>query len=129
MAQHKSPKTPQGSPRSTYNDITRSLRIGDEARVKNAAYVAAATGLVARRRIDGTFAISSSAFSAQRKLALQSCGSDWEEDSEVVCQRCASAEGPLGASADDFHLEGSCRGETMKRLLGMLSSQGDLSRR
>ncbi|KAL8279216.1 hypothetical protein RQP46_008472 [Phenoliferia psychrophenolica] len=83
----KSPKAAQGAaPRSTYNDITRSLRIGDEARVKNAAYAAAAGALVSRRRIDGAFAISS-AFAAQRKLALQSCGSDWEEDPDIVCQR------------------------------------------
>lgn len=83
--------TPHHSPKSTsrtiYSDITRSLRKGDEAQTKNAAYSAAASALVQRRKIDGTFAISSSSFASQRKLALQSCGADWEDDYEVVCQR------------------------------------------
>lgn len=81
---HNSPKT---TSRTIYSDITRSLRKGDEAQTKNAAYSAAATALVHRRKIDGTFAISASAFASARKLALQSCGQDWEEDYEVVCQR------------------------------------------
>ncbi|KAM0753350.1 hypothetical protein T439DRAFT_323988 [Meredithblackwellia eburnea MCA 4105] len=83
----KTPSSSTPSARSTYSDITRSLRIGDEARQKNAAYAAAANALVSRRKIDKTFSISASSFPAQRKLALQCCGSDWEEDWEVVCQR------------------------------------------
>jgi hypothetical protein len=82
--------SPGASPRTIYSDITRSLRRGDEAQTKNAAYSAAASTLVARKKIDGTFSISSSSFGAQRKLALQSCGLDWEEDYEVVCTRCVA---------------------------------------
>lgn len=81
---HHSPKP---TSRTLISDIHRSIRRGDEAQTKNAAYLAAATALVAKRRMDGTFAISSSAFAAQRKLALSVCGSDWEEDFEVVCAR------------------------------------------
>ncbi|GAA5975273.1 hypothetical protein JCM11641_005912 [Rhodosporidiobolus odoratus] len=79
-----SPRT--SSPRSIYSDISRSLRRGEEALTKNAAYAAACAELVARKKL-GTFAISSSEFAAQRKIALASCGAEWEEGWEEVCSR------------------------------------------
>ncbi|BGP17039.1 hypothetical protein JCM10213_000325 [Rhodosporidiobolus nylandii] len=74
------------TPRSIYSDISRSLRRGDEAQTKNAAYAAACAQLVERRKLD-TFAISSSQYAAQRKIALSSCGAEWEEGWEAVCSR------------------------------------------
>jgi hypothetical protein len=80
-------QSPLPTPRSIYTDISRSLRRGEEAQTKHAAYTAACNQLVARRRLENTFAISSSQFAAQRKIALSSCGADWEESWEQVCDR------------------------------------------
>ncbi|GAA6043670.1 hypothetical protein JCM8097_008599 [Rhodosporidiobolus ruineniae] len=74
------------TPRSIYSDISRSLRRGDEAQSKTAAYAAACAQLVERRRLD-TFAIAASQYAAQRKIALQVCGAEWEEGWEAVCSR------------------------------------------
>lgn len=76
------------TPRSIYSDISRSLRRGDEAQSKHAAYTAACATLVARRRLGDTFAISSSHSAAQRKIALSACGAEWEEGWDKVCDRC-----------------------------------------
>ncbi|GAA5990362.1 hypothetical protein JCM10908_007333 [Rhodotorula pacifica] len=84
-------QSPLPTPRSIYGDISRSLRRGEEAQTKHAAYTAACNQLVARRRLENTFAISSSQFAAQRKIALSSCGADWEEGWEQVCNRLAKA--------------------------------------
>ncbi|GAA5824598.1 hypothetical protein JCM11251_000490 [Rhodosporidiobolus azoricus] len=86
-----SPSTSTPAPRATsrsttYNDVYRTLRRGDEVSSKNAAYAAACAQLVERRRLD-TFAISSSQYAAQRKIALASCGAEWEEGWEAVCTR------------------------------------------
>lgn len=88
----KAPTSEASSPsRSTshsiYNDVTRSLRKGDESRAKDAAYTAAAMALVSRRRLEATFQGVSSQFPAQRKLALQACGEDWEDSFETVALR------------------------------------------
>ena len=80
-------QSPLPTPRSIYTDISRSLRRGEEAQTKHAAYTAACNQLVARRRLENTFAISSSQFAAQRKIALSSCGADWEEGWGQVCDR------------------------------------------
>ncbi|GAA6055035.1 hypothetical protein JCM3770_006705 [Rhodotorula araucariae] len=77
------------TPRSIYSDISRSLRRSDEAQSKHAAYTAACATLVARRRLRDTFAISSSQFAAQRKIALSACGAEWEEGWQTVCERLA----------------------------------------
>lgn len=84
-------QSPLPTPRSIYGDISRSLRRGEEAQTKHAAYTAACNQLVARRRLENTFAISSSQFAAQRKIALSSCGADWEEGWEQVCNRYVRA--------------------------------------
>ncbi|BGP43197.1 hypothetical protein JCM10449v2_007225 [Rhodotorula kratochvilovae] len=86
----RSASSPRAStPRSIYSDISRSLRRGEEAQSKHAAYTAACATLVARRRLRDTFAISSSQFAAQRKIALSACGAEWEEGWESVCERLA----------------------------------------
>lgn len=81
---------------SIYSDIHRSLRKGDEVRAKDAAFLSAAVALVSRRNL-GTFPISSN-FKAQRKLALESCGVDWESDFDVVCLRYQRREDFEGAA-------------------------------
>ncbi|GJN93780.1 hypothetical protein Rhopal_006838-T1 [Rhodotorula paludigena] len=87
--------SPPASPRSTtpraiHQDIMRSIRRGDEAQTKHAAYTAACATLVAKRRLGATFAISSGTqFAAQRKIALSACGAEWEEPWESVCERLA----------------------------------------
>ncbi|GAA5907972.1 hypothetical protein JCM6882_001541 [Rhodosporidiobolus microsporus] len=83
---HSGPSARASTPRSIYSDISRSLRRNDETSTKNAAYAAACAQLVERRRLD-TFAISSSQYAAQRKIALASCGAEWEEGWEAVCTR------------------------------------------
>ncbi|GAA6009198.1 hypothetical protein JCM10207_004304 [Rhodosporidiobolus poonsookiae] len=88
--------------RSIYSDITRSLRRGDEAAGKSAAYANACTQLVARRKLDSTFAISSSAYAPQRKIALQSCGAEWEEEWESVCTRLQKQGDHEGAARHAF---------------------------
>lgn len=80
-------QSPLPTPRSIYGNISRSLRRSEEAQSKHAAYTAACNQLVAKRRLENTFAISSSQFAAQRKIALSSCGQDWEDDWEQVCNR------------------------------------------
>lgn len=79
------------APNSIYNDFSRTLRRGDEARAqdkKNVEYESAAAGLVSRRRLEGTFTVlEKERHGARRRLALQSCGRDWEEDWEEVCTR------------------------------------------
>lgn len=120
------------TPRSIYSDISRSLRRGDEAQSRNAAYTAACATLVARRRLANTFAISSSQFAAQRKIALSACGAEWEEGWEAVCDRCVKSSLILvvllpRAGTDGLLLvlphAGSPRRATTRRRLGTPSSR------
>lgn len=121
QSQQQSPSRTSGT-RSIYSDISRSLRKGDEAQTKNAAYSAAVSALVKKRKIDGTFAISSSSFASQRKVALQSCGQDWEQDADVVCAKCVHciAVSPIFIADEAAHAD-LPRKRTMRPLLGMPS--------
>lgn len=129
---HSSPGTSPraATPRSIYTDITRSLRRGDEAQSKHAAYAAGCAQLVAKRKLKDVFAISSSQFAAQRKIALSCCGAEWEEGWEAVCAKLAKAGDHEGAARHAFfsgQLEKSmgylrlCKG-TWRRSLGCLSN-------
>ncbi|KAK4053902.1 hypothetical protein OIO90_003739 [Microbotryomycetes sp. JL221] len=119
------------SPRTIYSDVTRSLRKGDEAQSKNAAYADAAAQLVARRKLDNAFSTSSSSLMNQRKLAMQCCGVDWEEDQDLVCARFARAEDFEAAARHAFfsgHLEKSmaylknCSSDSVKMLAPLLAA-------
>ncbi|GAA5963459.1 hypothetical protein JCM21900_004650 [Sporobolomyces salmonicolor] len=80
-------RLPRTTPRTIHSDSTRSLRRADDSHLKTAAYDSACAQLVSRRKLEHIFAISSSNFAAQRKLALQTCGAEWEEAWEAVCSR------------------------------------------
>ncbi|GAA5903242.1 Sea4p [Sporobolomyces salmoneus] len=75
--------TPRSSDRRP--NSSRSHRRPDDSYLKTAAFDAACSQLVVRRKLEHVFAISSSAFKDQRKLALQVCGIEWELPVEVVC--------------------------------------------
>ncbi|GAA5891466.1 hypothetical protein JCM8208_007290 [Rhodotorula glutinis] len=119
------------TPRSIYSDISRSLRRGDEAQSRNAAYTAACATLVARRRLANTFAISSSQFAAQRKIALSACGAEWEEGWEAVCDRLAKKGDHEAAARHAFfsgqmeramnHLR-SCKDENLRMLAPIIAA-------
>ncbi|KAI5476236.1 WD repeat protein YBl104C-like protein [Pseudohyphozyma bogoriensis] len=100
-------------------DITRSLRRGDEARAKDAAYASTAAELVKRRKIENVFAVKGSAFANQRKIALQCCGLDWEEDWELVCTRF-QREGNPGAAARHAFFSGH-----LEKAMGYLKASDD----
>ncbi|GAA5938473.1 hypothetical protein JCM1841_006104 [Sporobolomyces salmonicolor] len=80
-------RLPRTTPRTIHSDSTRSLRRADDSHLKTAAYDSACAQLVSKRKLEHIFAISSSNFAAQRKLALQTCGAEWEEAWEAVCSR------------------------------------------
>ncbi|GAA6007441.1 hypothetical protein JCM11491_004164 [Sporobolomyces phaffii] len=75
--------TPRSSDRRP--NSSRSHRRPDDSYLKTAAFDAACSQLVVRRKLEHVFAISSSSFSAQRKLALQVCGIEWELPVDAVC--------------------------------------------
>ncbi|KAM0791381.1 hypothetical protein ACM66B_005846 [Microbotryomycetes sp. NB124-2] len=119
------------SPRTIYSDVTRSLRKGDEAQTKNAACADAIAQLVSRRKLDGSFATGSTSLANQRKLALQCCGPDWEEDQDLVSSRFAKAEDFESAARHAFfsgHLEKSmsylknCSSDSVKMLAPLLAA-------
>ncbi|BGP35160.1 hypothetical protein JCM10296v2_006990 [Rhodotorula toruloides] len=130
---HSSPGTSPraATPRSIYTDITRSLRRGDEAQSKHAAYAAGCAQLVAKRKLKDVFAISSSQFAAQRKIALSCCGAEWEEGWEAVCARLAKAGDHEGAARHAFfsgQLEKSmgylrlCKDENLRMLAPIIAA-------
>ncbi|BGP27454.1 hypothetical protein JCM10295v2_006422 [Rhodotorula toruloides] len=130
---HSSPGTSPraATPRSIYTDITRSLRRGDEAQSKHAAYAAGCAQLVAKRKLKDVFAISSSQFAAQRKIALSCCGAEWEEGWEAVCTRLAKAGAYDGAARHAFfsgQLEKSmgylrlCKDENLRMLAPIVAA-------
>lgn len=79
------------TPRSSGNDrhsrpgSSRSHRRPDDSYLKTSAYDTACAQLVVRRKLEHVFAISSSSFKDQRKLALQVCGTEWELPWMSVC--------------------------------------------
>ena len=79
------------TPRSSGNDrhsrpgSSRSHRRPDDSYLKTTAYDTACAQLVVRRKLEHVFAISSSSFKDQRKLALQVCGTEWELPWMSVC--------------------------------------------
>ncbi|GAA6060892.1 hypothetical protein JCM10212_000175 [Sporobolomyces blumeae] len=75
--------TPRSSERRP--NSSRSHRRPDDSYLKTTAYDSACAQLVVRRKLEHVFAISSSAFKDQRKLALQVCGAEWEYPWEAVC--------------------------------------------
>ncbi|GAA5969640.1 hypothetical protein JCM3765_000607 [Sporobolomyces pararoseus] len=75
--------TPRSSDRRP--NSSRSHRRPDDSYLKTAAFDAACSQLVVRRKLEHVFAISSSSFKDQRKLALQVCGMEWELPVDVVC--------------------------------------------
>ncbi|BGO95319.1 hypothetical protein JCM10020v2_007033 [Rhodotorula toruloides] len=130
---HSSPGTSPraATPRSIYTDITRSLRRGDEAQSKHAAYAAGCAQLVAKRKLKDVFAISSSQFAAQRKIALSCCGAEWEEGWEAVCAKLAKAGDHEGAARHAFfsgQLEKSmgylrlCKDENLRMLAPIVAA-------
>ncbi|GAA5852823.1 hypothetical protein JCM8547_004697 [Rhodosporidiobolus lusitaniae] len=128
---HLHSTTRTSAPRSIYSDISRSLRRGDEAQSKNAAYQAACASLVARRKLNDTFAISSSQYASQRKIALQSCGLEWEEGWEAVCARLQKHGDYEGAARHAFfsgQLEKSmyflrmCKDENLRMLAPIVAA-------
>ncbi|GAA5930847.1 Sea4p [Sporobolomyces koalae] len=85
--------TPRGYPNPSSTNPERSSRPGssrshrrpDDSHLKTSAFDAACAQLVVRRKLEHVFAISSSSFKDQRKLALQVCGMEWELPVDVVC--------------------------------------------
>jgi len=105
---------PPLSHRSHAADVRRTIKRGEEARardVAHTAYARAAAALVSARRVDHLYAAPGSTMVAERKLALQGCGEDWDDDWRVVCERYV-AKGEVDRAARHAFLCGHLQ-ETM----------------
>jgi hypothetical protein len=106
---------------------SRSHRRPDDSYLKTAAFDAACSQLVVRRQLEHVFAISSSSFKDQRKLALQVCGMEWELPVDVVCSECVFLFF-LRIPSDLMLVTVSRNLETTKRLRNMHSFRDNLKR-
>ncbi|GAA5878092.1 hypothetical protein JCM16303_002844 [Sporobolomyces ruberrimus] len=82
---YSTPRSNHSSNHMSRPNSSRSHRRPDDSYLKTAAFDAACSQLVVRRKLEHVFAISSSSFKDQRKLALQVCGMEWELPVDVVC--------------------------------------------
>lgn len=85
------PSSAHTTPTPSIHSHQRSVQDAFNKGKAHDVYVQAAAKLVSARRVEHLYCVPDSRMTSERKLALQSCGPDWEEPWDVVCERYGRA--------------------------------------